>query len=99
MPATQKERILNIMTPLGKDFLLIEGLEAKEGLSQLFSFEVKLLHEENQEGSTPTNIDPKSILGKQVSIELAEKDGIKRYFSGMVIRFSQGIRSPRYSFY
>lgn len=87
------------MTPKGKDYLLIEGLEAKEGLSQLFSFEVKLLHAETPGGVEPTFVDPKEMLGKQVSIELVEKDGIKRYFSGMVNRFSQGIRGPRYSFY
>src|SRR3982751_6996557 len=100
MPAEQKERIMQIMTPKGKDFLLIEGLEAKEGLSQLFSFDVRLLHDEGEaDGTVPTFVEPKEILGKQVSIELTQKDGVERYFSGIVNRFSQGVRHGRYSFY
>jgi type VI secretion system secreted protein VgrG len=100
MAAKQKERILQFsFPPLGQDFLLIEGLEGTEGLSQLFSFDLQLLHEETTEGTKPTFVDPKSILGKQVSVECVERDGTKRYFSGLVNSFSQGIRSPRYSFY
>lgn len=99
MPATQQDRILNIMTPLGEDYLLIEGLTAKEGLSQLFSFDLKLLHEEDSDSRTPTSVDPKAILGQQVSIELKLPNEEIRYFSGMVSTFSQGIRNQRYSFY
>src|SRR5688500_8569318 len=101
MPAAeQTNRVLKVATPLGKDVLLLESLVATEGISQLFSFDLKLLHDEQDDaGTTPHPVDPKAILGKQVSIEVSLDDKRKRYFSGMVSRFSAGQRHGRFSFY
>jgi len=96
---TQDGRILKINTPLGPDFLLLKYFSAVEGLSQLFSIEAELVHEETKEGSDPTNVDPKKILGQAVSIEVNQPDETKRYFSGIVNRFSQGVRDSRFTSY
>ncbi len=96
---TQDGRILKINTPLGPDFLLLKYFSAVEGLSQLFSIEAELVHEETKEGSDPTNVDPKKILGQAVSIEVNQPDETKRYFSGIVNRFSQGVRDSRFTTY
>lgn len=96
---TQDRRLLSIATPLGKDFLLINRLTANEGLSQLFSFEVELLHEENDPGFTPTPVDVKSILGQAVTVSIEQRDKTTRAFSGIVNHFSQGNRNVRFSYY
>ncbi len=99
MATTQDNRLLAIFTPLGKDFLLLQRFSNSEGLSQLFSIEVDLLHEEDEAGVTPTYINPASIIGKGVTIKITQKDETSREFSGIVNRFSQGGRSERFSNY
>ena len=90
---------MQIFTPLGKDFLLINKLSASEGLSELFSFEVELLHEEDEEGYAPTLIDAHALLGQSVTVRITQRDGTTREFTGMVSQFSQGTRHTRFSFY
>ena len=99
MATTQDNRILKIATPLGKDYLLLDNFTATEGLSQLFSIEADLLHEENDSSFNPTVVDPKSIVGKGVTISVGSEDGTTRSFSGMVNRFVQGGRNIRFSHY
>src|SRR5262245_35901286 len=100
MPTTtQDERLLAIFTPLGKDYLLLNQFTATEGISQLFSIEAELLHEEDEATFEPTVIDPKSLIGQGVTITVTAPDGSGRDFSGMINRFSQGNRNPRFSFY
>lgn len=99
MATTQDNRILKIATPLGKDFLLLDNFTATEGISQLFSITADLLHEENDTSFAPTVIDPKSIVGKGVTITIGSEDGTKRDFTGMVNRFVQGGRHIRFSHY
>jgi uncharacterized protein involved in type VI secretion and phage assembly len=85
---TQKNRLLAISTPLGEDFLLINKLTAIEEISSLFLFEVELLHDEgNERDFEPTFIDPKTILGQAVAIDVAQRDGTTRTLSGMVNHF------------
>lgn len=100
MATTQDNRLLKITTPLGKDYLLINKLSAEEKISELFSFEVELLHEEeNTDGYEPTVIDINSLLGQNVSIEVKQREGTTRHFSGIINRFSQGVRHRRFTFY
>ncbi len=96
---TQDDRLLSITTPLGKDFLLINRLTANEGLSQLFSYEVELLHEENDPGFTPTPVDVKSLLGQGVVISIEQRDKTTRTFTGIINHFAQGNRNVRFSYY
>jgi type VI secretion system secreted protein VgrG len=99
MATTQKNRLLSITTPLGEDFLLINRLTASEEISSLFSFEVELLHAEEQPGYEATAVDEKAILGQSVTIEINQRDRTKRSLSGMVNRFSYGHRDTRFSYY
>src|SRR5215204_1852786 len=99
MATTQDGRLMSIATPLGKDFLLINRFTAHEGLSQLFSFDIELLHEENKVSFSPTNVDPHSLIGQGVTIFIEALDGSKREFTGMVNKFSQGNRDVRFSYY
>ena len=39
---TQDARMIAISTPLGKDHLLLRSFTAREGISQLFTFELDL---------------------------------------------------------
>ena len=100
MATTQDGRLLNITTPKGKDFLLLNRISATEALSTLFSIEVELLHEENSEGSSPTVVNPNDILGKPVTITIHQsEDKAERTYRGIVNRFSRGDRSTRFSYY
>jgi type VI secretion system secreted protein VgrG len=99
MPTTQDGRLLSISTPLGKDFMLINRFTATEALSQLFSIDVELLHEETEAGYSPTAVDPKSLIGQAVTIFIESEDGAAREFTGMVNKFSQGNRDVRFSYY
>lgn len=96
---TQQNRLMVITTPLGEDFLLINRFVATEEISSLFSYEVELLHEEETPGFEPTAVDVKSLLGQDVSIDINQRDGTKRTFSGIVNHFSQGHRDVRFSYY
>ncbi len=99
MTTTQQDRLLSISTPLGEDFLLINRLTATEEISALFEYEVELLHEENASGFEATPIDAKKLLGQAVGIEINQRDGTKRFLSGMITHFSQGHRDVRFSYY
>lgn len=99
MSTTQDERLMAIFTPLGKDYLLLNRFIANEKLSQLYTIEAELLHEEAEPAYTPTVIDPKSLLGQGVTITVAALDGATREFAGMVNTFTQGNRDVRFSYY
>jgi type VI secretion system secreted protein VgrG len=83
MPYTQENRFIAIDTPLGTDVLLLTGFTGTEGLSSFFSFELDMLSENH-------NIAFKDIIGKNVTVSIILADGSKRFFNGMISRFSQG---------
>jgi type VI secretion system secreted protein VgrG len=99
MATTQDGRLMSIATPLGKDYLLVNRFTATEGLSQLFSIDIELLHEENTVSFSPTTVDPHSLIGQAVTLSIAASDGSTREFTGMVNKFSQGNRDVRFSYY
>ncbi len=99
MATTQKGRLLYLTSPLGEDYLLINKVTGTEGLSQLYRYELEVLHEENEESYRPTPIDPKSILGKPLNVMSHQDDGGERFFNGLCVEFKQGKRDPRFSFY
>jgi type VI secretion system secreted protein VgrG len=83
---TQAHRPIAIETPLGKDVLLLTGIRGQEAISQLFNFQVDLLAESKNE------IRFDRIIGEDVTVELELPNKQKRYFNGLVNRFSQGAR-------
>ena len=96
---TQDERLLQLSTPLGKDFLLIDRMRCVEGINSLFQIELELLHEEQVEGFEPTYVDPQRLLGNPMTLSVHQPGGVKRYFNGICIGFSQGSRNSRFSSY
>ena len=83
---TQKNRPLAITTPLGEDILLLKRFQGHEAISQLFDFHVDLL----AEAQNDVHFD--RILGQSVTVELRLVNDQKRYFNGIVNRFSQADR-------
>jgi len=87
---TQADRPLTITTPLGKDVLLLIGLQGREASSRIFSFQLDLLAEAQRE------IRFDRILGQIVTVEMLLPGGDKRYFNGLVKRFSQDARDETF---
>jgi type VI secretion system secreted protein VgrG len=71
---------------LGPDILLPTGFHGHEEISRLFDFEVNLIADLNNE------VKFDGIVGQSVTVEIDQLDGSKRYFNGIVKRFSQGAR-------
>lgn len=99
MPTTQEGRLLKVATPLAEDFLLIKRIRSREALSQLFRFDLELLHEEEEEGTEATLVDPQSILGQSMTVVASQADGAERHFNGICVDFTQGNRNTRFSKY
>jgi type VI secretion system secreted protein VgrG len=80
MTTTQKNRPIQITTPLGNDVLLFYRMNGVESLGELFEYEIELLSEN-------ATIDPEKILGENITVSLDLPDGSKRHFNGYVTRF------------
>jgi type VI secretion system secreted protein VgrG len=85
---TQANRPLAVATPLGADVLLLEKFTGVEVLSQPFQFHLDLL------AQSTTSIAFEKLLGQKVSIRLDLPDNKKRFFNGVVSRFTQGRDLP-----
>ncbi|MGD9562191.1 MAG: type VI secretion system tip protein TssI/VgrG [Pyrinomonadaceae bacterium] len=96
---TQNERLIQMSTPLEKDYLLIERLRCTEGLNQLFQIDLDILHEEQVEGFLPTAVDAKALLGNPFTISAHQMGDTTRYFHGICVSFAQGGRNQRFSGY
>jgi len=83
MSYTQENRLIAIDTPLGKDVLLLEGFRGMEGISLPFQFDLDLV-------SLNHNIVFNDIIAKNVTVSVVLEDGNRRYFNGVISRFSQG---------
>lgn len=84
MAERQTNRILRLSFPNndGPDsLLLVNALDAAEGLSRPFEYTLELL-------SDDAHIHLKDLQGKLLCVELVRKDGTLRYFTGRVYRFS-----------
>jgi len=82
---TQETRLLEVVTPLGKDVLLLDSFSGNENMSTLFSYQLEMY-------STRDWISPQEIVGKKVSWSVKLESGGKREFSGYVSRFYVGDR-------
>lgn len=80
---TQENRQIELVTPLGKDVLLLIEAGVNESISELFTIDLDLLSED-------ADIDFESILGKQVTIKLGLPNDKIRYFNGFVGHFQGG---------
>lgn len=82
MAVTQKNRKIQVFTPLADDALLFYQMHGREGLSEPFEYSLDLISE-NQ------SIDPDKLLGKNICVALEMADGKWRYFNGCATRFGQ----------
>jgi type VI secretion system secreted protein VgrG len=100
MAINESGRLLNVVVKeLDQDFLVIEQLSATEGLSQLFEFDLELLHEETKKSNKPTPVDPHDVLGQPMTVRVKQEDGTERYFNGICARFTQGQRDQWFTHY
>src|SRR5262245_19511963 len=87
MPKTM--RAMEIDTPLGEDVLLFHGMHAREEMGRLGEYQLDVL-------SPKKDVNPDTILGKNVTVKLALPEDSTRYFNGFVTRFSAGGQYGRY---
>lgn len=80
MAATQDNRNISVDTPLGKDALLLERLHFRDSISKPFVLDLELESEK-------TNIDPKALPGKSVTVKIERPAGGQRYINGVVHTF------------
>ncbi len=90
--ASQTNRELEFISPLGKDVLLIQNLTAVEELGRPFQFELILR-------STQEDIDFEALLGKNASVRLATSVIEQRYFNGYITEFTQDQNSEGFATY
>ena len=89
---TQENRLIQIITPLGPDVLLLQGFDGQEGISRLFHFDL-WMNSENR------SISFDSVAGKKASIKIVLPDQSERYINGIIATFSQGGASPVFASY
>lgn len=82
MAVTQKNRKIQVFTPLADDALLFYQMHGREGLSEPFEYSLDLISEDQ-------SIDPDKLLGKNICVALEMADGKWRYFNGCATRFGQ----------
>jgi type VI secretion system secreted protein VgrG len=100
--ATQENRLLSLSTPLPYDELLIKRFRSFEGISQLFRYELEILHEETDTLNTPHYVDPKKLVGQPMVVHVKQMAGeavTERYFHGICSRFTQGSRNANWTKY
>jgi type VI secretion system secreted protein VgrG len=90
---TQTDRPLILTTPLGADKLLAVALSAREGVSELFHFEMECRAERG------TAIDFGKLLGHKVSMKLEVPPKKARFFSGICSRVTQAETDRHFDHY
>ena len=91
MAVTQKNREIEIVTPLGADVLLLRDMTMSEELGRLFVIDLELLSTEN--------IKFEDLLGQNVTIRLNLAGDKKRHFNGYVSSISQAVDEGHYARY
>lgn len=82
MPITQAHRTLSVNTVLGEDRLLLRRMHVLERISTPFEYTLTLLSED-------LDIAADDLLGTPATVALVCGDGERRYFNGLINRFSQ----------
>jgi type VI secretion system secreted protein VgrG len=77
MSLTQDNRIGELITPLGKDVLVLRNFDGIEGLSELFEFHVDALSEQE-------NVDFDGAIGQSCTVKLKTYEGKTRIFDGIL---------------
>ncbi|MFU1913001.1 type VI secretion system Vgr family protein [Bordetella avium] len=80
MTEVQHRWLGSVDTSLGQNVLLLEALRGTEALSALFDFRLRLRSEK-------LDIDPKALLGSQMTVRLQRPGSRVRFLHGLVTRF------------
>lgn len=89
---TQTANPILVTTPLGDDKLLLTTIQGEERISGLFQYHLEMVSEQN-------DLDFSSIVGKAVAVTFTLSTGDKVYRHGIVGRFVQSGKSPRFTRY
>jgi type VI secretion system secreted protein VgrG len=92
----QKDRPLQVTTPLSEDVLLVTGFRGSEQLSHLFTFELTLVADKS------ATIDFSQLVGNDISLAVSTPGtggSDWRYISGICASFSQGDRNEEFTSY
>ena len=92
MPNTQAGQFISVTTPLGDDVLLLQKFAGQEGISQLFNFQLDL-------ASQKPPIKLESIIGQNVTVNMALSDVSTRHFNGFVSQFAQTGQDSQFTYY
>ena len=91
----QRNRSLQVTTPLGDNVLLVTGFHGTEQLSDLYSIELNLI------AANSTTIDFTELMGNDITLSIATpgEGGATdwRYISGICARFSEGNRNEEFA--
>ncbi|HZW14399.1 MAG TPA: type VI secretion system Vgr family protein [Noviherbaspirillum sp.] len=79
---TQHARLISIETSLGPGALVVERFSGREGMSDLFRFDVDCL-------ATAAHFELKALVGEEVSLRMMLSGGGSRAFHGIVTRARQ----------
>lgn len=90
---TQANRQMEVITPLGKDKLLLVGVEGTEAISQLFSFKLELIAKREEE------IAFDKLLGESVTVRLEVSGGTPRFLNGVCQRFAKSTVGREFATY
>ncbi len=106
---TQDNRLLEAITPAGKDILLLDSFSGQEGLSRPFRFVLKLVAQVKGEGDAPTGnpdkVKPHELVGKSMSVRITLSDsneGTKtseRFLTGLCERFVRENQDDEFAHY
>jgi type VI secretion system secreted protein VgrG len=92
MAITQKNRLVQVDSPLGGDVLLLQSLDGSEELGRLFHYQLELTSE-----NSAVKFD--QLLGKPMGLTLELHDGGKRYFHGIACSCRQTVGNGQYAGY
>jgi type VI secretion system secreted protein VgrG len=92
MPYQDDQRPIQFTTPLGQYKLLASDFRGREAVSELFRFQVDAV----TEAADPITFE--NLLGKTVTIAIQGIQGT-RYFNGLVIGLTQGVREEVFTYY
>lgn len=87
----QKNRLLELRTPLEKDAVVVNGFSGSEAISGLYRFKLELL-------ANSEMTDVMGLLGKPVGVSM-QTDGDPRHFHGIVSRIATGPREKGFWHY
>lgn len=80
---SQAERVISIETVLGQDALLLERVEVREGISELFEIRASVRAQRPE-------VTAQDLVGTSADITLKLSDGARRSWNGLVTGLDEG---------